>query len=331
MRRFPIVNLGQFVQEFEGLPLDGDTLSRLCDAVNAWHNASSTSGGARTMRDAVADVRSILGPMNLTNRRAAEAQMRQACNRNPTFLLDQITFAQPPTAEQTTTAQTPFYSPGPTKPPPPYKPVASEDRYIPPDPEDYAPVASTYEPVTTTGSEAEPEPTPTPTPFPSQPPMVPTGGEGCWYTPGQGYSWGARPSGSETTGLNRSDCANIMRYDREIRGLPVATLQPEPVQAPQFTQESTPMTQAPMSPSLQPAIETRPDVASTMCPQGQFWDGRQCRGSVAPGFGNLMNIANMGPSGGVAAPTFGGEGFSSGGAPGAFSMGGRRRFPVVNL
>jgi len=67
-------------------------------------------------------------------------------------------------------------------------------------------------------SEVNQPPTPTPTP-PQQPvrPPVETGAAGCWYVPGKGYSWGARPSGGESTGLSQSDCEAIKARDLEIR------------------------------------------------------------------------------------------------------------------
>lgn len=81
---------------------------------------------------------------------------------------------------------------------------------------------------------------------------------------------------------------------------------------------------------------------NAVCGPGEFWDGHQCRGSVQGGRSGLISQAmNLGPSG-ASLPAgnvaFGGEGFSSGGAPGEFSMVGRlrpnmgrRSFPVVNL
>lgn len=40
-------------------------------------------------------------------------------------------------------------------------------------------------------------------------------------------------------------------------------------------------------------ITQRAPVESTMCPPGQFWDGRQCRGSVAYGSGGLISAAGV--------------------------------------
>lgn len=79
----------------------------------------------------------------------------------------------------------------------------------------------------------------------------------------------------------------------------------------------------------------RPDVATGQggCPPGQFpaYPGGPCRGSVAPGAAGLLNQAmNLGPSGATMAPGGGmAPGYSSGGAPAAYTMG--RRYPVVNL
>jgi hypothetical protein len=352
MRRFPVVNLGQ-IKRFEVLT-DQQIISA-CKAVNTfndWEDWQDTPTGESARRDSISALQNIIKSRPGFERGAVD-EIREYCP-DADAILDYIpqpwlTGTPPVIPTGPNVASVDPYGPfTPTPPPNTNPPVATgqpgpgrgafEPRptvqsfdfpfhrpYTPPE----------TEPTGFTGSEQEPEPVPTPTPTPKPftppPPMVPTGGEGCWYTPGQGYSWGARPSGSETTGLNKSDCENLMRYDREIRGQAI-NLQPQtaPAQATQFTQESQPMTQATAAPNMQPTIQTPPNVQSTMCPPGQFWDGRQCRGSVAPGFGNLMSIANMGPSGGVSAPTFGGEGFSSGGAPGAFSMAGRK-YRVVNL
>lgn len=293
MRRFPVVNLGQF----EGLPLDPETLSRLCDAVNTYNAAARTPDRYRTPeidrmgRDALADVKSILGPMNLTNRRAAEAQLWKNCGgQGVRPILDQIPFAEPPPAEQVTTAQTPFYSPGPAQPPPPYKPVASVDpndtgpRTLPPHfTEGPAPI---YPPAIETGTAEFPGLTPTGSG------AGPAGELGCWFVPGQGHIWGPRPPGAERTDLKESDCANLERLRQEVSSISYQTTQPV-----EFTQEAPPGTQAALSPNrfdLTPQ-ENRPDVASTMCPIGSFVDPvtRECRGSVKTGYGNLTNLTNI--------------------------------------
>lgn len=77
----------------------------------------------------------------------------------------------------------------------------------------------------------------------------------------------------------------------------------------------------------------RPDVASTPCPPGQFWDGRKCRGSVDASASSLINAAgSLGPSG--SGQTFSGinsdfNGFSNTGGIQSFTMG--RRIPIMNL
>ncbi|MCI0564393.1 MAG: hypothetical protein MN733_38465 [Nitrososphaera sp.] len=74
-----------------------------------------------------------------------------------------------------------------------------------------------------------------------------------------------------------------------------------------------------------PGTERAP-VASTMCPPGQFWDGRQCRGSIAPGAAGLISAAGgLAPSGVTMAP----GGLAPGGMAPTFKISGR--YPVVNL
>lgn len=75
----------------------------------------------------------------------------------------------------------------------------------------------------------------------------------------------------------------------------------------------------------------RPDVATGQCPpdaQGrpQFWDGRQCRGSIAPGASGLISQAmNLAPAATIAPSEF-----AMPSMPATSFMGGMR-FPVVNL
>jgi hypothetical protein len=58
------------------------------------------------------------------------------------------------------------------------------------------------------------------------------------------------------------------------------------------------------------------------CPPGQFWDGRQCRGSIAPGAAGLISAAGgLGPSGPGAAPY----------SPVQLKMGMGMRYRVMNL
>jgi hypothetical protein len=52
-----------------------------------------------------------------------------------------------------------------------------------------------------------------------------------------------------------------------------------------------------------------PPVASTMCPPGQFWDGRQCRGSIAPGAAGLISAAGGLTAGGMTSPVAYGMGW----------------------
>lgn len=357
MRSFPVVNLGQ-VRVFG--PLNPETLSRICEAVDAYNGADSSPEGQRTQRDAVADVRSILGPMSLTDKRASAAQMWFVCN-NPTPLLSNIMPPEPP--------QYPFFTPTPQPPPvmtieplrQPTKMTPTGDRgpgYGAFRGQGYPSVATTgtpppqqpitYEPVPTGTTGSEPELPPPPImgppggpyiPPPTLPPPVATEGAACYYVIGQGYSWGARPSGGETTGLNQRDCESIQARYNDVRGLPNVTSQggqtaqnvtnPQPQQ----TSEGLYNPNAPMAP------QGNAPVASTDCSYlgpNAYWDGRQCRSAnMTAAAGSLVSQAmNLGPSGGglpAGSVPFGGEGFGSGGAPGAFSMAGRRRFPVVNL
>lgn len=79
--------------------------------------------------------------------------------------------------------------------------------------------------------------------------------------------------------------------------------------------------------------QARQDIPSIDCSHlgpYAFWDGRQCRSSgMNRSGGSLVSSAmNFGTSEGsmpAGNAAFGGE------APGAFSMSGRQRFPVVNL
>jgi hypothetical protein len=65
--------------------------------------------------------------------------------------------------------------------------------------------------------------------------------------------------------------------------------------------------------SLSPPFGCQKDVSSTdrqtgmgNCPPGQFWDGRQCRGSIGPMPGGYGTVAT---GGGGGAPTFNMGGF----------------------
>jgi len=69
-----------------------------------------------------------------------------------------------------------------------------------------------------------------------------------------------------------------------------------------------------------------PTGGPSSCGPGQFWDGRQCRGSVAPGFGGYGGVA-FGGGGGMAIP---GGLESGGGMTSAVSLMGRR-YPVTNI
>jgi len=302
-------------------------LSRLCDAVLSWYGAPNTNEGGRTMRDAVADIKSILGPMGLTDRRAAEAQIRQVCPRNPTPILDQIPFAVPPTAEQTTTAYTPFSTRETPPPPPPeaYKPVQSVDRVIREEYEEPAeslgPEGLTYPPPPIMGPPGNPIP----------PPMIPTGPTTpsgpvkCWYTPGQGYSWGPPPSGAQPTDIQKqSDCENLVRTQGEIRGFAVQPPQ-VPAQA-QVTDQSTGMTATQAASGMQPPAPVATGIPCDPM-RGQFIDPvtRQCRGSVATG-GGYGGVA-FGGGGGMTIP----GGLEAGGGMTAATAFMGARFPVMNI
>ncbi len=366
--RYPVVNLqprlGQ-IKEFE--TLTDQQLSRIQNAVdsyNNWKDWDDTPTGDRYMRDAVSDVQSALDSVPESIRLAAMQEIQKYVD-NSEDLVGHLQMPGPHTPPaQPGAAPVASIDRARTEPPPPPNtnpPVASGQ----PGPGAGAfsnkPVASgspgpgykppPAEPTGFTGSEPEPEPPPpqpppppimgppgAPIPPPQPPPPVASGGNGCYYTFGQGYSWGARPPSGEPTGLNEAACQNLIALDREIRGLPVQNTTAPPannLQA-QNTQANT-ATMVPQTPPP-PAPPEHAPVASggpTSCGEGQFWDGRQCRGSVAPGFGNLMNTAMN--AGGAAT----GGAISPGNLdinPGSISnasfagMGSRkRRYPVVNL
>jgi len=102
---------------------------------------------------------------------------------------------------------------------------------------------------------------------------------------------------------------------------------PQPASTPRETSQSDQYNLTPQ--------DMRQDVATGQggCPPGQFpaYPGGPCRGSVAPGFSNLVSQAmTLGPSG--ASMPSGGMmpgGYSSGGAPPEYSM--AARYPVVNI
>lgn len=85
-----------------------------------------------------------------------------------------------------------------------------------------------------------------------------------------------------------------------------------------------PTTQTPATTGLVPPTPipgTPPPVASTACPPGQFWDGRQCRGSIGPMPGGIPGGESQGAATGVL----------NTGAPGNFSMVGRLFLGMVKL
>lgn len=91
-------------------------------------------------------------------------------------------------------------------------------------------------------------------------------------------------------------------------------------------QQGIPTTGIPTTGMLTPAAPlpgtTPPPVASTQCPPGQFWDGRQCRGSVGPMPGGV-------PGGGSSDITTGLQNMPSGG--GSMYSGIGSRLPQVRL
>lgn len=112
----------------------------------------------------------------------------------------------------------------------------------------------------------------------------------------------------------------------ETSGIPVSNI---PTGAPVATQSANPndltsMFQ-PKSNQYNLTENLRPDVAS--CPEGQFpeYPGGPCRGSVAHGAAGLNDQAmSFGPTQGVVTP----GGYSSAGAPAAYSIG---SFRVENI
>ena len=281
MMRYPVMNVGPVkrmgqVKEFE--VLSDIVLARICMAIEDYNNADTSwsspdvAAAERTQRDSTATVQSVIDGLPAGLKNAAIWEIRKYCP-DADAVLDTVRKPGPETPPAIPTgpdvASVDRYIPGsytpPPPPPPTAPPVASVDRYIPrerppqPPPQEPAPVATGPTTVPfTTGSEAEPPvevPTPTPTPTPQPPPMPPSRppvespSVGCWYVMGQGYMWGPRPSGGESTGLNQKDCESLMARDIEVR-----------TGQAQVTQQA----------SCDPM-------------RGQFYDPRtgQCRGSVS--------------------------------------------------
>lgn len=322
MKTFPVMNVNRFphagltprmgqARDFKVLP--DEVLSRICDAVDAYNNADTSwsspdaAAGERTQRDSTSTVQSVIDslPANLKN--AGVWEIRKYCP-DADSVLDTVRKPGPETPPAIPTGQdvasVDRYVPGPytppPQPPPTAPPVASVDRYIPgrytPQPE---PISTGFTPFTT-GSESEPQFNPPPPPPvetprpPPQPPPVASSASGCWYVMGQGYMWGPRPSGGESTGLNQRDCESLIQRDREVRGLPMQSGGTAPGQL-QIAPQDQQVQNVPVSTGQQPICDPM---------KGQFIDPvtRQCRGSVA----SIPNI----PGGGITAPpTYAGSSF----------------------
>lgn len=93
--------------------------------------------------------------------------------------------------------------------------------------------------------------------------------------------------------------------------------------------ESSPITVPTRPPLTTPTGVPTPTPGSTpvgVCPAGQFWDGRQCRGSVAPGW---MDYLKFGPSPSLISPV---PALPGGGATQYAMFGGLGgRIPISNL
>lgn len=360
--RYPVVNLqprlGQ-VKEFE--TLTDQQLSRIqnaTDTYNNWKDWSDTPTGDRYMRDAVSDIQSAIDSVPEAVRLGAMQEIQKYIDNLDQDMLDRLRMPGPgtPRAEPgaAPVASIDRARTEPPPPPPTNPPVASGQPgpgYSPHEPvadiapKSYPPYQPPEEPEPTgfTGSEPEPPvevknpppPPPIAKPPPPPPPPVASGGNGCYYTFGQGYSWGARPPSGEPTGLNQAACQNLIAMDREIRGLPAQNTAPPSsnVQA-QTTQQNTasmaPQTPPPKPPGNAPVATGGPAA----CGPGQFWDGTRCRGSVAPGFGNLMNAAGGGggeAAAGISPSNLDINPASIANASFAGIGSRKRRYPVVNL
>jgi hypothetical protein len=343
MRFFPLVNVQPKLGQATEFPILSDqVIARACGAVNdfnKWKDWADTPTGDRYMRDAIADVQTAINTVPPGLRRGAAQEIQKYCD-NAADVIGFLQFPGPGNIPAVPPSQTQVASidrlrqpePPPPNPNPPvatgqpgpgrgafrgqsYPDVISMDKppYTPP---------PTEEP-TFTGSEPEPVPTPVPPPPAPAPqrPAVASEGNGCWYVIGQGYTWGARPSGGESTGLNQQDCQNIQARYQEVRN-PVPTgAQASTVSNVQNQEEATATNAA----GLTPTNASRPEE----CLPPNFWDGRRCRGSVASipnlpgGFGGESPSAGIGPGD---LPSGGSEGLQ------AFGMtGSKRRFRVVNL
>lgn len=353
MRLFKVVNLPRSLGQgrlFE--TLSDQELARICGAVNKfneWKNWADTPTGDRYMRDAVADVQSIISKVPKGIQPAAIQDIKNNCD-NADDLIGFLKLNLPGTYPMTTPGQAPVATgdtsrdPGPI-PPNTNPPVATGQ----PGPNrgafDTRPLVQSglpgpgyrpyQEPITPTGSEPpfqEPPSPPPPVPAMQRPPVA-TPSAGCWYTAGKGYSYGAYPgSGAELVPLSASDCQSLVQRDREVRGLPVET--PGQVQQAQYQQPAQQTSF--MGPGAFNQTSRPPDVASQDCGPGRFWDGVKCRGSVDQSASGLINAAaSMGPSGGMTAPA---GGINAGGYNGfngtgnyGFTMGLKKRFPIRNI
>lgn len=324
---------------------------RICWEVNKfneWKDWSDTPTGDRYQRDAVANVQSIIDSLPPGLKKAGVDSIHSYCD-NSADLLDRVQKPGPGTPPAIPQSQQNVASVDRSRqpePPPPnnnppvatggrgpgygafkgqgYPSVASTDNPPPPMPPIPIEVSTGF-----TGSEPEPKPEPPPPPPPPPPqaparPAVASEGNGCWYVIGKGYNWGPRPSGGESTGLNQQDCQNLQARYLDVRNLPQTTgQQGATVSNIQNQQQSTPTNAT----NLKPVATGSGDQG---CMPPNFWDGRQCRGSVA-------SIPNLPGGFGSAATTP--SGINPGEIPGggsegltAFGMQGRiQRFPVVNI
>jgi len=232
VRSYPVVNLGRRlgqVKEFEILP--DLTIARICGAVkdfNEWKSWSDTPTGDRYMRDAISNVQSMINTVSPSLQKGAVEEIRKYCD-NSDDLLGYIKISLTSTPPAVPPSQTPVASTDREAPPPPqnpYPPVASGQPgpgrnrpwvasrgpgsyppYMPPMPE---------EPQAPTGSEAPVVENPQPPPPAPAPAPVASVGSGCYFVPGQGYSWGPPPPGGESTGLNKNDCESLQQRRTDV-------------------------------------------------------------------------------------------------------------------
>lgn len=371
MRTYPVVNLGARHPSLGQAP--GKTpLEQACDAINYYNMFPDDDIDSQKAKDAaIGAMQGLLSIVAPEDRAYAADKIKNYCHAGQD-LFDHIQLPlpqpNPPLENPNPPVATPTPPPKPGTPgmkptgdpvasiynppfmvssreenPPPYEPPMTDPFAVSSREENPQPPAP--DPFAVSSRDENPQP-PTPNPFavssraenPQAPPVASVG-EGCWYTPGQGYSWGPRQSSGESTGLNKNDCNSLIARDREVRGLPALT-QPVPVVNTEAAQTTTPTNATGLAPQASqgnqpPYAPVATGGGASDCVYPNFWDGRQCRGSGGRGSSGLVNQAmNLGPSGGATTPLSPGSLDINPATLTSASFGGMgmgRRFPIVNL